>query len=148
MSAIKVRLVAGLFFLALLALAQNTSSKAGQGWMPEFNHAASQLDALAEATPAEKFSWRPAPGVRSVSEVYMHIAIGNYFLLGQAGVKLPPEIASKAKPESEKTVTEKADVIKFLKESQDLVRDSYPKADLQKKAKFFEIGRASCRERV
>src|SRR5258708_5577373 len=67
----------------------------------------------------------------------MHIAIGNYFLLGQAGVKLLPEIASKVKPESEKTVTEKADGIKWLKDSQDLVRDSYPKAARPKKTKFF-----------
>src|SRR4051812_17605413 len=28
--------------------------------------------ALAEAIPAEKYSWRPAPGVRSVGEAFMH----------------------------------------------------------------------------
>src|SRR5262245_6432760 len=28
---------------------------------------------LAETTPADKFGWRPAPGVRSISEVYMHV---------------------------------------------------------------------------
>jgi uncharacterized damage-inducible protein DinB len=38
-----------------------------------------QLIALAEATPPEEFAWRPAPGVRSVSEVYMHIAIANLY---------------------------------------------------------------------
>ena len=32
-----------------------------------------QLIALAEAIPAEKFAWWPVKGVRSVSEVYMHI---------------------------------------------------------------------------
>ena len=105
--------------------------------MPEFNHAASQLVSLAEATPAEKFAWRPAPGIRSFSEVYMHIALTNYFLLRQAGFKLPPEIAAGISADSEKAVTAKGDVIKWLKESQDLVRDSYPKADRQKKAKLF-----------
>jgi len=53
----------------------------GRGWGGEFEHAARQLVALAEATPAEKFSFRPAPGVRSTSEVYMHLAVGNYWLL-------------------------------------------------------------------
>jgi|ERR1051325_6697915 uncharacterized damage-inducible protein DinB len=30
--------------------------------------------ALAEAFPAEKYAWRPGPGVRSVGEVFMHVA--------------------------------------------------------------------------
>lgn len=34
--------------------------------------------ALTEAFPADKFTWRPAPGVRSVSEVLMHIASEHY----------------------------------------------------------------------
>jgi len=105
--------------------------------MGEFNHAASQVDALAEAFPVEKFSWRPAPGIRSVSEVFMHIAIGNFFLLGQAGVAVPPEITSKINMETEKKVTAKEDVIKWLKESQDLVRSSVPRLDREKKVKFF-----------
>jgi len=37
-----------------------------------------QFLALAEATPADKFAWRPDPGVRSTSEVYMHIVTANF----------------------------------------------------------------------
>src|SRR5947209_11930833 len=33
---------------------------------------------LAEAMPAEKYTWRPAEGVRSVGEVFTHIAGANY----------------------------------------------------------------------
>ena len=33
---------------------------------------------LAEAFPAAKYSWRPAPGVRSVGEVFKHVAIEYY----------------------------------------------------------------------
>ena len=33
---------------------------------------------LAEAMPADKYSWRPAEGVRSVGEVYTHIIMANY----------------------------------------------------------------------
>jgi len=55
--------------------------------------------ALAEAIPAEKYSWRPAPGVRSVSEVFMHIAISeNFGLLSFTGPKMPADM----KPDLEK----------------------------------------------
>jgi len=50
----------------------------GQGYDGEWTHVSQQLIALAEATPAEKFAWRPAAGVRSTSEVYMHIATANF----------------------------------------------------------------------
>ncbi len=119
------------------ARAQAIPAGVGEGWLPEFNHASSQIVALAEATPAEKFTWRPAPGVRSVSEVYMHIAIANYFFVAQTGVKAAADVLSKLKPDTEKTVTAKAEVIRWLKDSQDLVRASYPKADFQKKVKFL-----------
>jgi hypothetical protein len=33
---------------------------------------------LAEAMPAEKYSWRPSEGVRSVGEVFTHIISANY----------------------------------------------------------------------
>jgi uncharacterized damage-inducible protein DinB len=135
MRAIVVRLTAAFGLLTLLALAQNVPPGIGTGWIGEFDHASRQLNALAEAIPAEKFSWRPAPGVRSVSEVYMHIAVANYFLLGQAGVTLPPEI--RITQETERIVTAKPAVIKWLKDSQDLVRQNYAKLDRQKKVKFF-----------
>ena len=40
-----------------------------EGYDGEWSHVSRQLIALAEATPADKFSWRPAPGVRSTGEV-------------------------------------------------------------------------------
>jgi uncharacterized damage-inducible protein DinB len=51
-----------------------------------FNAYVSDLDTLhskflqlATAIPAEKYSWRPVPGVRSVSEAFMHVASEFYF---------------------------------------------------------------------
>lgn len=67
---------------------------------------------LAEATPAEKYTWRPAPGVRSISEVYMHIAGGNYFLASFLGTDPP-----RANGDRERTITSKAAVIAELKHS-------------------------------
>jgi uncharacterized damage-inducible protein DinB len=107
----------------------------GQGWLPEFTLTSRQLLQLAEATPPEKFGWRPGPGVRSISEVYMHIAAGNLWLLEQAGVK-SPELAKLPK-DPEKTVTAKADVIQWLRTSQDAVKSAYQTADRQKHVQFF-----------
>jgi uncharacterized damage-inducible protein DinB len=77
-----------------------------------------QLTALAEATPAEKFLWRPEPGVRSTSELYMHIVTANFGLLNAIGVDPPVDVSENM----EKTVTAKADVIVWLKRSLDAVK--------------------------
>ena len=95
---------------------------------------------LAEATPADKYSWRPAPGVRSVAEVFTHIVGGNYGLTGFAGIKPPAGWDMEAMQKMEKNVTEKAKVIEELKKSFAHLRAgiaSMPDADLDKPAKFF-----------
>ncbi len=132
---IPIVLSAAFAFLASTALAQ--PPELGQGWLPEFNLAARQIITLAEAIPAEKYTWRPGPGVRSTSEVFMHIAVGNYWLLNQAGAKIPggmPQIAQ----DTERTITAKPDVIKWLKSSFDAVRTAYPATDRTKTVKFFD----------
>jgi peptidylprolyl isomerase len=40
--------------------------------------------ALAKAVPEEKYSWKPAAGVRSFQQVFLHIAYGNRLLLNIA----------------------------------------------------------------
>jgi uncharacterized damage-inducible protein DinB len=92
-----------------------------QGYDGEWKHVSKQLIDLAEATPQDKFSWRPAPGVRSTSEVYMHIALANFYLLSITGTKVPAEL----KIEMEKSVTAKADVISWLKRSLDAVKEAH-----------------------
>ncbi len=108
----------------------------GQGWLPEFNLAAKRTLLLGEATPAEKYAWRPAPGVRSTSEVLMHVVETNFWLLGQAGAPQPLPLPV-PKAGAEKGVTRKEDAIVWLKASFDAVRKSYSTADRQKKVKFF-----------
>jgi uncharacterized damage-inducible protein DinB len=106
-----------------------------QGYDGEWGHVSRQLIALAEATPAEKFAWRPAAGIRSVSEVYMHIAMANFYLLSVTGPKMPADLKS---ADLEKTVTAKADVIDWLKRSLDAVKVAHAVVkpdDLQRKVK-------------
>jgi len=90
-----------------------------QGYDGEWGHVSRQVVALAEAIPAEKYSWRPGPGVRSTSEVFMHIAINNFWLLSVTGPQLPADLTSN---EQEKTVTSKTDVVNWLKRSFEAVR--------------------------
>ena len=96
-----------------------------QGYDGEWRHVSNQLIALAEATPADKFAWRPAPGVRSTSEVYMHIVMGNFWLLSVTGPKMPPDL----KENAEKTVISKPEVIAWLKRSLDAVKQAHIAAD-------------------
>jgi uncharacterized damage-inducible protein DinB len=107
-----------------------------QGYDGEWLHVSEQLVALAEATPADKFGWRPAAGVRSVSEVYMHIALSNFGLLYSTGVKLPADATSN---DLEKTVKDKAEVIRWLKRSLEAVksaRSNLKPADLERKVEI------------
>jgi uncharacterized damage-inducible protein DinB len=90
-----------------------------EGYDGEWGHVSRQLIALAEAIPADKYSWRPGPGVRSVSEVLMHIAQANFYLLSVTGPKMPSDMASN---DLEKTVTAKPMVIVDLKRSLDAVK--------------------------
>jgi uncharacterized damage-inducible protein DinB len=125
-------LVLLVFLSAQSLFAQKAPEGIWQGYDGEWKHVTSQLAALAEATPAEKFAWRPAKGVRSTSEVYMHIALANFYLLSVTGPKMPDDL----KEDAEKTITSKADVIKWLKRSMEAVRAAHASitpADLQRK---------------
>lgn len=92
-----------------------------QGYDGEWTHVPQQLVALAEATPPEKFSWRPATGVRSVSEVYMHIAIANFYLLSATGPKMPADL----NVNTEKTATSKAEGVAWLKRLLETVKTTH-----------------------
>ena len=106
-----------------------------QGYDGEWGHVSRQLIALAEAIPADKYAWRPGPGVRSVSEVFMHVAIENFSLLSVTGPAMPADL----KPDTmEKSVTDKPEVIAWLKRSLDAVKTAHAAATpggLQRKVK-------------
>ena len=105
---------------------------------PDWRATSRQLLQLAEA-PAEKFAWRPAAGCPVDHEVYMHLALGNYYLLERAGAKTGVDLAKLGK-EPEKSITQKADVIRLLRESLDAVATGYKTADRQKQVQIFNRG--------
>jgi len=76
----------------------------------------SKFVALANAFPAAKFAWRPSPGVRSVGEVFMHVASEFYGYApaaygAPASSVIPP--GDEAMKKFERGAT-KSDVLKHL----------------------------------
>jgi len=101
---------------------------------------------LANAVPAEKYGWRPAAGVRSVGEVYMHVAAADFMLPSLVGGKLPEGFSR----DMEKTVTDKAKIIEWLKkgiENAKAVGSGLSNADLDKKIKVQFLGGAELSQR-
>lgn len=92
---------------------------------------------LAEAIPAEKFTWRPANGVRSVAEVFLHVAGANYALYKNVGTPIPAGLDIK---NWETSTTDKEKIIATLKDSFAHAKKAIaavPDADLDKSMDWF-----------
>src|SRR3984893_7296878 len=59
---------------------------------------------LADAIPADKYSWRPAPDVRSFAEVFLHVSAANYNVYKLVGTPPPAGLDIKT---LEKSTTDK-----------------------------------------
>ncbi len=133
-----MRIVIGAVAL-IVALQTPAPAPPKHGFRAEFLYDLSdvqkKIEGLAAAMPADKYTWRPAPGVRSVSEVYMHIAGGNYFLASFVGMK-PPAYDESAF----ERINDKARVLAELRKSFDHIRLAALTAsdsDLDKPIKMF-----------
>jgi uncharacterized damage-inducible protein DinB len=92
---------------------------------------------LADAIPADKYTWRPGPDVRSISEVFLHVAAANYNLPKLIGTPPPAGVDI---PKLEKSTADKAKVVGILKDSFAHERDAImklPDADLEKSLDWF-----------
>ncbi len=109
-----------------------------------YDDAANKLVQLAEAIPAEQYSWRPMEGVRSVGEVVGHVTGGSYFLMGMAGAKAP-----EGAQQDFEHMTSKADLIRALQQSIEFTRAAMrgmTAADLDAPATIF--GRQTTKREV
>ncbi len=105
-------------------------------YMAEVDDVGKKLIDLAQAMPAEKYGWRPSPGVRSVGEVFVHVAQGNSMLPSLLGASKMEGVSR----DSEKTVTDKAAIVELLKKSVENAKAAANRvsdADLEKKITFF-----------
>lgn len=78
---------------------------------------------LLEAMPASAMSWRPGEGVRSVGEVFGHVAIANYGIGRIIGGQMPADLMKKyPNGKAWEAVTDKAEMTMLLKASFDAAR--------------------------
>lgn len=138
-----------MFACATCVVAQTKPTAADQfrrEFLLPFEDAQYKAVHLAEAIPVEKYGWRPGPGVRSISEVFVHIAGGNQLLLklvnGTTNTTMTEDFKKtiQSNADREKTVAEKAAVIALMKRSFDEVREALARttdADLNRDVDFF-----------
>jgi uncharacterized damage-inducible protein DinB len=92
---------------------------------------------LANAMPANKYTWRPAEGVRSVGEVFLHVAAANYNLPRPLGTQPPAGIDVRG---LEKSTTEKSKILETLKNSFTHLRgvlEGLSHTDVEKSVQFL-----------
>jgi len=96
-----------------------------------------KLVALAEAMPADKYTWHPE-GARTVGEVFNHVSAANFFIPTLVGVKMPAGVDPRT---FDKDAGDKAKTVETLKKSFDHViaaLKGLPEADLGKTVKIFD----------
>ena len=118
-----------IFDVELLGVEDVQPGIAAQDLMNPFEDAAAKILSLAKALPEEKLDWRPAPGVRSFRELFLHIAYGNNLLLWLATDNPPADlfnqrVLDQQKKELEQVSKEKA--IGMMAESIEAVRKQLP----------------------
>jgi uncharacterized damage-inducible protein DinB len=129
---------------AMAAIAESKAAAGGepaaalrQAALDQLDEARDELLKLAGAMPADKYSWRPSKGVRSVGEVYMHVVNGNYLMPTFWGVQPPAGIDRRG---LDKQAGDKAKVMAALTASFDHARhaiEALPDANLGKSVNFF-----------
>lgn len=129
-----------LVLFSMLVLLTNTNAVTSgdepvfvQEFIGQIDFIEGRLIQLAEAMPDDKYNWTPTEGVRTVGEVYLHVAETNYYLIAMMkGVKPTPE--------KEKSPTDKKTALSMLEKSFEAVKDATGKlteADLNKEVEAF-----------
>jgi uncharacterized damage-inducible protein DinB len=122
-----------LYALCLLLVTAATLSRAQdvKGFrsdlIGQFEYVQKQILSLENSIPDAKMTWRPNEDVRSISEVYSHIAFGNYLFAKFAGVALPEGVTAASPGDEkkwEKTSTDKKVIHEQLVKSFDFVKNA------------------------
>lgn len=101
--------------LAFQSFAQGQFQNEASG---SLSHVSGQVMKLAEAIPADKFSYTPQTGVRSVAQVFAHIISANYFFGSKLGAKIPDGVNMQT---LEKDLNSKDKILPELKRSYDVM---------------------------
>lgn len=141
-----------IFDVELLAVNDVPDAPAAADILFSLTDTQQKVMALARAVPEDRYSWRPAAGVRSFAEVFVHIASANQLLTkiafsNLAGADLDKAIDEQSKTEKQQLT--KARILEILDESFAAVRktlESERPATLARDANFF--GAATSRRGV
>ena len=93
---------------------------------------------LAGAVPPGKWGWRPGKGVRSIGEVYLHVAQGNFMLGMLLGAK-PPVTVDELRG-MDTTPRTPAETVALIRRSYQFVREAIeavPDDQLSETVEFF-----------
>jgi len=133
--------------MLLVAVGMAVHAEEGKGFradlIGQISYVQKQILDLENAIPDAKMTWRPGKEVRSVSEVYSHIAFANYMLTKFAGATLPEGITMSSPEDAakwEKASTDKKVIADQLTKSFDFVKSSVGNmtdASLDNTVEFF-----------
>jgi len=105
--------------------------------LQDFEQLHEKFVALAKAIPAGKYTWRPGDGLRSISELFLHVSSTSYLLAPYFGAEKATGVDAKT---LEKSTTDKDQIIQQLNRSFDYVHGALAKEsndDLKKPVKEF-----------
>lgn len=104
--------------LAAAPLAAQDSNPGKQAYLDDLSAVEGKYVQLAEAMPETTYGWRPGEGVRSVGEVFTHIAFANYLFGEILGTPMPADVKAKyPNPEAFTAVTNKQEIVAMLRTS-------------------------------
>lgn len=140
----RIRLIVAVFLICGLAAAQGPQRTGKAQPKPTFARSLNQsmsgvekefVDA-ADAMPADKYNFAPTngdfKGVRTFGEQVRHVAAANYLIAAAIlGEKPPVDTAGESGPAS---MTSKADIMKYLKDSFAYVHKAFSSVSSEQKA--------------
>jgi len=101
-----------------------------------------KLVALAEAMDESQYDWTPMEGVRTVRQVFMHVASSNYLFPTLTGTKIPSSVPIHANFDNlgdfENATRSKSEVVRALRDSFEHLKAALDQAgDLDRSIDFF-----------
>lgn len=115
----------------------NTATGVRDELLAHFDVSMRKFIALAEAMPADRFTWKPQQDAMEVAQVYAHVANYNYYYPATAlGIATPPGIDR----DTLEAMRDKAQIVRLLRASAEHVRRSVagmPAAQLEGMTKLY-----------
>jgi len=99
-----------------------------QDFLQQLDEIQTKTMTLARAIPAKRYTWRLAPGVRSVSEVLLHVAGSNFVNAMFWGAPVPGDVPLNRDPARwESSTTDREKIVSWLSLSFEQVRQAAAK---------------------